>query len=317
MATPKKKHLIELMIEAGVKWPDGAEYVAQDKKDNKVQFYKNGKPNPCRGFDEWMGDNCTFLNDKGITLPSLCHNWNKTIVTREQYAEAVAATAMTPAAQQETQPDGEWEPVEWGDWSIGDTVRFDGFTDTTHDHWSFEVDTLYVIGKRNAPIAGNGQQPGCNWGFSFSRCKKQNEQHIEAQPSTEYCAAVMRQMPDNTIEQLIADYNAKAEEADRLQSVADEARKAADDALLALERAGELLCLVISIDTKPKQVEQQRSSEEWKVGDKCIVTVSPDDCGRVGRECVLTKIDGNDRNLPYRVDGGSLGDFWVASIRRP
>ena len=23
MATPKKKHLIELMIEAGVKWPDG------------------------------------------------------------------------------------------------------------------------------------------------------------------------------------------------------------------------------------------------------------------------------------------------------
>ena len=139
----------------------------------------------------------------------------------------------------------------------------------------------------------------------------------ETQPSPKYCASVMRQMPDNTIEQLTADYHAKAEEADRLQSVADEARKAADDALLALERAGELLCLVISIDTKPKQVEQQRSSEEWKVGDKCIVTVSPDDCEWVGRECVLAKIDGNDRNLSYRVDGGSLGDFWVANIRRP
>ena len=252
MATPKKKHLIELMIEAGVKWSDGAEYAAQDKKDNKVQFYKNGKPNPCRGFDEWMGDNCTFLNDKGITLPSLCHTWNKTIVTREQYAEALDATAMTPSAQQETQPDGKWEPVEWGDWSIGDTVRFDGFTDTTHDHWSFEVGTLYVIGKRNAPIAGNKQQPSCNWGFSFSRRKKQNEQHIEVQPSHEYCASVMRQMPDNTIEQLTADYRAKAEEADRLQVVAAEARKAADDALLALEKAGELIGLVIFIDTRPK-----------------------------------------------------------------
>ena len=58
-----------------------------------------------------------------------------------------------------------------------------------------------------------------------------------------------------SIEQLTADYHAKAAEADRLQSVADEALKAADDALLALEKAGELLGLVISIDTKPNQTE--------------------------------------------------------------
>ena len=38
MATPKKKRLIELMIEASVKWPDGAEYAAQDKKNNMVHF---------------------------------------------------------------------------------------------------------------------------------------------------------------------------------------------------------------------------------------------------------------------------------------
>ena len=311
--TTKKKHLIELMIEAGVKWPAGAEYAAQDKKDNKVQFYKNGKPNPCRGFDEWMGDKCTFMNDKGITLPSLCRNWNKTIVTREQYAEALATTAMTPAVQ----PDGEWEPVEWGNWKMGDTVRFDGFTAAMYDHWNFEVGTLYVIGKRNTPIAGNGQQPSSNWGFSFSRRKKQNEQHIEVQPSSEYCASVMRQMPNNTIEQLTADYHAKAEEADRLQSVADEARKAADDALLALERAGELLCLVISIDTKPKQAEQQRSSEEWKVGDKCIVTDSPDDADFVGRECVIIGIDAVDNELPYRVSNQWDWELWVSGIRRP
>ena len=89
--TPKKKHLIELMIEAGVKWPDGAEYAAQDKKGNMVQFYKDGKPNLYSGWDAWMADNCTFMSDDGFTLPSICRNWHQTIVTREQYAEAVAA----------------------------------------------------------------------------------------------------------------------------------------------------------------------------------------------------------------------------------
>ena len=237
MATQKKKHLIKLMIEAGVKWPEGAEYAAQDRHNLKVNFYKNGKPDFQQGYGEWIANDCIFMSEDGFTLASLCREWHQTIVTREQYA--VAATPMTPAAQQET---------------------------------------------KQAP---------------------------------QYCASVMRQMPDNTIEQLTADYHAKAEEADRLQAVADEARKAADDVLLALEKAGKLIGLIISIDTKPKQVEQQCSSAEWEVGDECVVTVSPDDCGWVGRECVLTKIDGNDRNLPYRVDGGSLGDFWVASIRRP
>ena len=235
MATPKKKHLIELMIEAGVKWPEGAEYAAQDKKDNWVQFYKAGKPNYHIGFDLWMADNCIYMLINGIPLPALCHNWHQTIVTREQYEKALADTSVTPTTQ----------------------------------------------------------------------------------PSPEYCASVIRQMPDNTIEQLTADYHAKAVEADRLQSVADEALKAADDALLELQKAGELLGLVISVDTKPKQVERQRSSAEWKVGDKCIVTGSPDNSEWVGRECVLTRIDGNDESLPYRVDSGSLGDFWVASIRRP
>ena len=169
--TAKKRHLIELMIEAGVKWPDGAEYAAQDKYDLNVNFYKNGKPNFQSGYPQWLANDCTFMSDYGIELDSLCHKWNQTIVTREQYADAVAATPMTPAAQQET---------------------------------------------KQAP---------------------------------QYCASVMRQMPDNTIEQLTADYHAKAAKADRLQAVADEARKTADDALLALEKAGELLGLVISINT--------------------------------------------------------------------
>lgn len=97
MATPKKKHLIELMIEAGVKWPDGAEYAAQDKNQdpagdnsdlvNIIAFYSS---KPTKRVDDqfWLGDDDA---SKDIQLPFLCRNWHQTIVTREQYAEAVAA----------------------------------------------------------------------------------------------------------------------------------------------------------------------------------------------------------------------------------
>ena len=90
MATPKKKHLIELMIETGVKWPDGAEYAAQDKRDLKVNCYKNGKPDFQSCYREWMANDCYFMGDDGIELDSLCRNWHQTIVTREQYEKALA-----------------------------------------------------------------------------------------------------------------------------------------------------------------------------------------------------------------------------------
>ena len=98
MATPKKKHLIELMIEAGVKWPDGAEYAAQDKRDNKVCFYV-GKPCIPQGCDYYKYT--AGLIGGNFILPSLCCNWHQTIVTREQYAEAVAK--VKPIEQVDTQ----------------------------------------------------------------------------------------------------------------------------------------------------------------------------------------------------------------------
>ena len=247
MATPKKKHLIELMIEAGVEWPEGAEYAAQDKKNLRVNFYRNGKPNIPKGGNEWLFVHCNFMRLYGLVLPSLCCNWHQTIVTREQYAEAVAAAGNGEQEQKVTYQD-------------------------IADHRCFSCDTpADAVEWHNSP----------------------------------------------SIEQLTADYHAKAAEADRLQAVADEALKAADEALLALEKAGELIGLVISIDTKPKQVDQQCSSAEWKIGDKCIVTSSPDDSDWVGRECLLTKIDRSDSNLTYRVTSKEGGDYWVSGIRRP
>ena len=178
MATPKKKHLIELMIEAGVKWPENAKYAAQDKDKLCVRFYEKGKPFRSSGMNYWDSLGGSLIRELMVKLPKLCCNWHQTIVTREQYARALVATAVTPVAQYETQP------------------------------------------------------------------------------SPEYCASVMRQMPNNTIEQLTADYHTKVAEAQHQQTIADEALKIADDALLALEKAGELLGLVISVDTKQKRVEQ-------------------------------------------------------------
>ena len=134
MATPKKKHLIELMIEAGVEWPDGAEYAAQDNRDLYVWFYSI-KPKRT-DYDSWAGGVPGVIIGGPHLLPSLCRNWNKTIVTREQYAEAVA----------------EKEPAE----------------------------------------------------------------QIDTQQNPQYCTSVMRQMPSETIESLLAEIKAKYEEHDEL-----------------------------------------------------------------------------------------------------
>ena len=86
--TAKKKHLIELMIEAGVKWPDGAEYAAQDK-DEWLAFYTR-KPYREDGKVTWSSYRC-YVDNSMKKLDLLCRNWHRTIVTREQYAEAGAA----------------------------------------------------------------------------------------------------------------------------------------------------------------------------------------------------------------------------------
>ena len=173
MATPKKKHLIELMIEAGVKWPDGAKYAAQDK-DEWLAFYTR-KPYREDGRVTWSSNRC-YVEQSMQKLDLLCRNWHQTIVTREQYAEAVAAANAS------------------------------GKTNQVRE--SEDVPAVDAVEWHNSP----------------------------------------------SIEQLTADYHAKAAEAERLQFVAYDALKAADDALIALGKACELLGLVISIDTKPKPI---------------------------------------------------------------
>ena len=62
-----KKPLIQLMKEAGLEWPKGAKYAAQDKRDYEVIFYakKPGKP-------EKEGDVWFFNIDDYRAVHSLC-----------------------------------------------------------------------------------------------------------------------------------------------------------------------------------------------------------------------------------------------------
>lgn len=90
--TKRKKELIELMYEAGIReFPEGGEFAAQDKNGpdaDKVSFFYGAIPVFWRSADVW-GDAgwCRYLINESVKLPQLCKNWNRTVVTREQYAE--------------------------------------------------------------------------------------------------------------------------------------------------------------------------------------------------------------------------------------
>jgi len=179
-------NLLELMLKEEVEWPVAAEYAAQDKYDLHVWFYSEKPKFAGVNKGKWTGDvdyesgrKCLVVD--GEKLNTICCDWHQTIVTREQYAEALAA-------------------------NVGEPVDISAQSNQVRE--SEDVPSVDAVEWHNPP----------------------------------------------SIEQLTADYHAKAAEADRLQAVADEALKAADDALLALEKAGELLGLVISIDTKPKPI---------------------------------------------------------------
>ena len=87
MTTLENRHLVDLMIEANVDWPEDAEYAAQDKYSLRVHFYSGYKPVKPRDWDEWeVGRGCVISR---VQLQSLCHNWHQTLVTKEQYKQAL------------------------------------------------------------------------------------------------------------------------------------------------------------------------------------------------------------------------------------
>ena len=84
-----KKPLIQLMKEAGLEWPAEANYAAQDKKDNKIIFYKKRPSKPNKDGDVWLfHDNEYFAVYASGPLQELCKKGRKTIITKEEYLGA-------------------------------------------------------------------------------------------------------------------------------------------------------------------------------------------------------------------------------------
>lgn len=90
--TKRKKELVVLMYEAGIReFPEGGEFAVQDKLvsyANCVSFFKHARPKIDGVNDVWREDGAgEYLRGESIELSSLCKNWHRTVVTREQYDE--------------------------------------------------------------------------------------------------------------------------------------------------------------------------------------------------------------------------------------
>lgn len=81
-----KKPLIQLMKEAGLEWPAEANFAAQDKRTNKVHFYI-GKPEE-PDDDLWFFHIDDYFSVYSYELPELCKEWDKTLITKEEYLGA-------------------------------------------------------------------------------------------------------------------------------------------------------------------------------------------------------------------------------------
>lgn len=134
-----------------------------------------------------------------------------------------------------------------------------------------------------------------------------------------------------TIEQLASDYYAKATEAECLQYKANEARKLANEALITLQKAGELNGLVISVDTLQKCAEQHQQPviTNWcdlQIGD-VILCVSQgnqpfDELDWVvGEECEVVRLDEPGiYGQPILAKFKNGEEWWIGEfkfIRRP
>ena len=83
-----KKPLIQLMKEAGLEWPVGAKYAAQDKRSNEVIFYKKKPSKPEKGKDVWLYHTYDYGAVDRCYLDERCRKWRKALVTKEEYLGA-------------------------------------------------------------------------------------------------------------------------------------------------------------------------------------------------------------------------------------
>lgn len=292
MKLSKSKLALAKAINENGGWVDVTMQLAASNKNGSVYLWSN---TPRRIRHVWdFGGRFTALRGDWRKLP----NWHQTILSREEYYQAY------PKAD----ADGwiEWKggmksPVESG-------VPVDVKTKDGYVHYD------QLLGD------------ACwrdNWGDAniiFYRLHKP-----DVKP--EFCESVMRSIPEPeakpSIEQLAADYRNAKNYADRKQQEADDAKAAADAALVELERAGEALGLLIGI-AKPDP-EPELVITDWRdlrVND--VIFVDEYD-GHESGEYVVASLEDDDYDGDYAVMATGIDgcDRWIDTtvewrfIRRP
>ena len=240
-------------------------------------------------------------------------NWHQTILSREEYYQSYP----------NVDADG------WIEWNGGECpvdndslvdVKFpDGseyFNTDAYWDWSSESDTPISHYRQSKKVVKpelcesvtrSIPEPESIDGLCAKVTEENKHQHIDAKP---------------TIEQLAADYRKKLDFAKRKQKEADDAKTAADAALVELERAGEVLGLLIGIANPCPELV----ITDWRnllVGD--IVEIVGSENERwlrfKGVELFVTRTGAAERGLVFR---NRDGDEWCHGgntnwrfIRRP
>lgn len=93
-----KTWLATALIEAGVtKFPEGANWAAQDKCDRAAVF-SGERPTITKGRDMHF---CNASRVSQVELPSLNPQWHQTVLSREEFDQFVAETAVRSEPQPE------------------------------------------------------------------------------------------------------------------------------------------------------------------------------------------------------------------------
>jgi len=257
--TKSKQFLADAIHANGKGWPDGANWAAQDKC-SQVTFFKS---KPKLHGNTWLDVN--GLDDvNGFGTDSKIPNWHQTVLSRDEYFSAYPDEPVADA-------DG-WIKWEGGECPVGGdemvVCRIVG-------------GGLWDNGNPTRASTMSWRHSGCLAIIAY-RLHKPDADVVDSEFTPE---------PESkpTIEQLAADYRNKLDFANRKQQKADDAKAAADAALLELERAGEALGLLIGI-VKP---EAELVITDWRdLMENDVIRVH---CfGNLYSECTVLALDDDD-----------------------
>ena len=134
--------LIDILIERGIQWPEGATGAVQDR-DGEVKFYAGGKPRLNNGV---------WIRDKGVDTVYICYiqiasDYNTAIITKQEW-ENSKMSKMSKAMFADVQVgDYVWDSRKgWG--NVGEVVHSSHFpirVDFGHDSDAYTLDGYYSI----------------------------------------------------------------------------------------------------------------------------------------------------------------------------